>query len=158
MRAGADYWGVVEESNEGNSCTASASIVGVWAPAPDLAITYVKNPPTASSRGATFDAADTTKNRGDDEAPPSTVRYYLSWNVTRDASDLVLGGSRSVPALAPGVESWGKITVTVPKKTPLGIYYLLAGADDLNMIQESIEENNCRVATIAIEIAPGRSN
>jgi hypothetical protein len=44
------------------------------------------------------------------------------------------------------VTSTGTVTVTIPSSTPLNTYFLLACADDLNVMAESNESNNCNLA------------
>jgi subtilase family serine protease len=70
--------------------------------------------------------------------------------VVKDRSDVLLIGSRAVPALAPGTASSAATSVTVPKIAS-GNYYLLACADDLNVVAESDERNNC-VASATVVI------
>jgi hypothetical protein len=45
---------------------------------------------------------DTVQNQGGAAAGASTTRYYLSLDATKDGSDKLLTGTRSVPALAEG--------------------------------------------------------
>jgi subtilase family serine protease len=44
------------------------------------------------------------------------------------------------------VTSTGTVTVTIPSSTPPNTYFLLACADDLNVMTESNEGNNCNIA------------
>jgi hypothetical protein len=95
--------------------------------------------------GTTFSVTDTTQNFGA-ASGPSTTRYYLSLDVTKNAGDTLLTGSRSVPGLATFVTSTGTVTVTIPSSTPVNTYFLLACADDLNVMAEINESNNCNIA------------
>jgi hypothetical protein len=121
---------------------------------PDLRETVLANPPASASQGASFNVTDTTKNEGDVLAAASTTRYYVSLDKLKDTSDVLLTGSRAVPALAVGATSSGTVSVTVPLTTPLGTYYLLACADDLKVVPESKEGNNCRAATLQVQVTP----
>ena len=44
-------------------------------------------------------------------------------------------------ALGAGASSTGSLNVTIPSATPLGVYFLLACADDSNSVFESDETN-----------------
>jgi len=57
---------------------------------------------------------------------------------------MLLAGSRAVPNLAPGAQSGGSVSVTVPATMPIGTYYVFDCADDLAEVTESNETNNCR--------------
>src|SRR5205823_3817583 len=63
-----------------------------------------------------------------------------------------LGGSRSVSSLAAGQTSSGNATLTIPSAAPLGVYYLLACADDLNAVAETSETNNCIASTSTVQV------
>jgi hypothetical protein len=85
-------------------------------------------------------------------AGASTTRYYLSKDVFRGAGDLLLTGSRAVAALGPLGSVSGSATVTVPSGTTPGVYYVLACADDLDVVKELIEQNNCNVAASTVTV------
>ena len=142
----ADDLAAVAESNEGNNCSVASSGT-VTVTRPDLAEITVTMTPASPVRapGTTFSVTDTTQNFGS-ASGPSTTRYYLSLDVTKNAGDTLLTGSRSVPALATFVTNSGTVTVTIPSTTPLNTYFLLACADDLNTVAESNESNNCNLA------------
>ncbi len=134
------------ESDEANNCRASAGKIQVNQP--DLVEASVGNPPASAAPGGSFTASDTVSNLGMAAAPASTTRYYLSLDGAKDASDLLMGGSRAVPALAvAGGSSGGTATVTVPASAPAGSYALIACADDLAVVFESNEANNCLAST-----------
>jgi hypothetical protein len=113
----------------------------VLAPEPDL-IERVKKPSVVETlAGDSFNVTDNTLNQGGAAAGASTTRFYLSFDLVKDRRDLLMG-SRAVPALAAGASSTGTTTMTVPK-IMAGTYYLLACADDLGVVTESNETNNC---------------
>jgi hypothetical protein len=64
------------------------------------------------------------------------------------AGDVLLTGSRAVPALAvgggAGDSSTGTATVTIPSTIALGPYFLLACADDLKTVSETDEVQQLR--------------
>ncbi len=70
----------------------------------------------------------------------------------RNAGDKRLSSKRVVPALASTATSTGTANVTVATSTKLGVYYLLACADDLNVTAESNEGNNCLASTTTVEV------
>jgi len=140
------------ESNESNNCTASGGSVSIGAP--DLAATYVSNPPVTAQVGTTFKVSDTTENRGKMASAPSVTRYYLSLDRVYGAGDRLLGAGRSVPVLAPNTASTGALMVTIPTATPVGTYYLLACADDTKVSIELNETNNCVASTSAVAVGP----
>lgn len=118
----------------------------------DLVTTMVSDPPVAALPGSSFAVTDTVRNQGGVSAATSRVRYYLSADGQLDTSDIRLSGNRIVPALAAGASSQGTVTVTIPTATPQGIYRLLACADDLAVITESDETNNCRASSSTIQV------
>ena len=125
---------------------------------PDLVVTSVSNPPLLAQLGTKFPVTDTTKNVGTSVAGPSTTHYYLSLDQKKNSGDKLLSGSRAVPPLAPGEESEGSVTVTVPASTRLpGPYWLLACTDDLRAVAEGnaggpAESNNCRSSATQVTI------
>ena len=148
----ADDSSKLAESNEGNNCRASGStLVVAW---PDLVTTAVSDPPAGASPGGKFTIAATVLNQGAGPAGASTTRYFLSVDSLKDAGDVLLAGTRSVVALAPGATSAGSKQVTIPLTTPSGLYLVLACADDLVKVAESDEANNCRPAGTKVSVQP----
>jgi subtilase family serine protease len=110
----------------------------------------VTNPPAAARPGTSFAVTDTVRNQGLLSAGASTTRYYLSTDALKGTGDRLLTGSRAVASLAPGAASTSTVTVTVPTATPPGTYLLLACADDLKVVVESDEGNNCLASAGAV--------
>jgi subtilase family serine protease len=150
LLACADDTKLVIESNEKNNCISSSSTVQVVAP--DLIETSVTDPPPSSKPGNTFSVTDTAKNQGNADSGASQTRYYLSTDKITSTTDKLLTGSRSVSALTPGSTDGGTVTVTIPTGTTLGSYYLLACADDTNLVIESNEHNNCKASINKVQI------
>ena len=123
---------------------------------PDLIETSVSNPPASATAGSGFSVTDTAKNQGNASAIASITSYYLSLDTTEGAGDILLTGSRSVPALGINGTNSGTITVTIPSSTASGSYYLLACADDTNVVDESNETNNCiaSASKVSVSVAP----
>ena len=134
--AKADADGVVVETQEGNNVAARSVAIG-----PDLWVSTMAVPFTIVA-GSTVSVTETVINQGAGAAAASTTRFYLSTNVSLDAADVVLDGSRSVPALAPGSSSSGATLVTIPAGTAAGTYYFFVKADGDGAVVESLEGNN----------------
>ena len=143
----------LNEADENNNCLTSSSTVTVTRP--DLVTASVTSPPPLAAPGTSFTVRDTVTNQGLRASVASTTRYYLSANPQRDPAptDLLLSGSRAVPALAPGASSPGpSISVGFPSSTPLGVYYLLACADDALTNTELDEANNCLASAATLQV------
>jgi subtilase family serine protease len=141
----ADAQNAVGESNENNNCIATA-VATVTVARPDLVETTATTNPPAPVRapGTTFTVTDTVRNAGPAPSGPSTTRYYLSDTTVELAPAIVrLTGSRGVPALAAGASHSGTVTVTIPAATALSTHTLYACADDLGVVAEIDDENNC---------------
>jgi subtilase family serine protease len=119
---------------------------------PDLAITAVSDPPGTSEPRGHFIVTDSVRNDGNASAGASRTRYYLARGTTHVAGDVLLTGSRSVPALGLGSTSTGTLTLTLPSVVPGGTYRLMACADDLTAITESDEANNCLTSTGVVAV------
>jgi uncharacterized repeat protein (TIGR03803 family) len=130
-----------------NSTTATAA-----APYVDLQESNVSTSAVTVASGASLSVTDTVMNLGTTGSQGSTTRYYLSVNAQRDADDLLLKGSRSVPKLAAGDSSTGTASITLPRGAPFGAYYVVACADDTLKIVEQNETNNCSATGTQITI------
>lgn len=146
----ADYANVVVEYSNLNNCAASASTITVGRP--DLVPSTVGNPPPQGTRTSSFAVADSIRNLGTATAGTSTARYYLSLDSARNTGDVLLTGSRGVPALGLTESSGGAATLTIPATAPPGSYLLLVCADDLKKVTELSETNNCLASTAAINV------
>jgi hypothetical protein len=149
---------VGEGTYEDNNCRASVTRVEVRAP--DLIVEALSAPPPAAARGGSFAVTTTERNQGNaDAAVDSTTRFYLSLDAKKGASDVLLGGTRTVPPLAVGAAVSGTTTVTVPAATAPAGYFLLACADDLKKVAEANttltgEKNNCRASATTVAVGP----
>jgi len=150
LLACADATSAVVEGDEANNCLASSSTGQVSLA--ELVTTQIEDPPASQTPGSAFLISDTVQNVGLASAASSTTRYYLSTDAARDAGDTLLPGSRSVPALDPGASSSASAVVTLPVDSSAGIYLMLACADDLVVVSEGNEENNCLASTGTMEV------
>ena len=141
--ARADGDGTVVETNESNNTLARSVYVGS-----DLIVSE----PSATIKagvGSSIDVSDTVTNQGGGASGPSTTRYYLSTNTSLSVDDVLLGGGRDVPGLAPGAVSTGSTTVWLPAGAP-GVFYIIAKADGDSVVPETAETNNTASRTVAI--------
>ena len=108
----------------GFRCTGTSILT---AASPDLVEVTMSTTPPAPVRapGTTFPVTDTVKNLGPGASGASTTRYYLSLDAVKGAGDMLLAGSRAVPALAAEASHSGTVTVTIPAATPVNTYFLL---------------------------------
>ena len=133
--------------NAAQSVVATFMVSGI-----DLIETAITNPPSSIVRKGSFSVTDTTMNQGAVAAGASTTRYYLSVDTQKSSNDILLNGSRAVPALASGASSTGTVTVTVPANVQSGTFFLLACSDDLNVVSESNEGNNCTASASQVTV------
>jgi subtilase family serine protease/subtilisin-like proprotein convertase family protein len=150
LLACADDLAAAGESDETNNCRASAAKVQVTRP--DLIEASVSDPPAAAGAGSGFSVTDTVQNQGNGSAGGSAVRFYLSLDLLRDPSDVLLTGSRGIGTLAAAASSTGTVGVSVPAAAAPGSYRLLACADDFGTVAESDEANNCLASAAAVQI------
>ncbi|HEX7794997.1 MAG TPA: CARDB domain-containing protein, partial [Vicinamibacterales bacterium] len=141
--AKADADGVVAETSEVNNTVSRVIVIGS-----DLVVSAL-TVPAKSGVGATITVSDTTTNSGGGPAAASITRFYLSANTTIDAGDSPLGGAHVVPDLAAGAASTASTMLTLPVVAP-GPYYIIARADDDNVVAESKETNNTLARLISI--------
>ncbi len=139
----ADIRNMQPESNEANNCLATPGIILIIQNV-DLIMTAVSTTATSVGIGNGFTISNTEKNQGTTamSAASNTVKFYLSTDSTISSTDLLLTGTRLVSGLAAGGSSSGTTTVTVPKTTIPGTYYIGAIADATNVQVESDENNN----------------
>jgi tetratricopeptide (TPR) repeat protein len=137
---------------------------------PNLKAQAKSQPPKQLVPGKKFTIRDKVRNAGT-RAGKSETRFYLTANPKRSKrdraesttdprtspADLLLLGSRGVPALGRGKSSSGSTRVTVPAGIGPGKWFLLACADDHGMVRESREQDNCKAAKRAVvAAAPAR--
>jgi len=147
----ADDTNLVGESNESNNCTAASTRVLVG---PDLVESAVVTATTITGDGATLTVSDSAANQGTSPAGASLTQYYLSPFTSKNSSARLLIGSRAVLALPAGGASPGSASVSVPGDMATGTYYLLACADDTNLVLEMSETNNCAAAPVRVQVGP----
>jgi hypothetical protein len=140
----------VAEVDEANNCVASATAVQIGLP--DVLVVSVTSAQQTVQRGKSLSVSDTVVNSGTMAAGDSKTRQYLSKDGKKGPGDILLAGGRSTGGLAPATSSGGTVTVTVPAGVTPAAYYLLACADDLHVVKESDETNNCKSAANKVTV------
>ena len=141
--ATADADGLVPETSDTNNTFPRSIVIGS-----DLVVSTLSVPAKGGS-GGTITVSDTTTNSGGGPAAASVTRFYLSPNSTLDSTDTPLAGVHSVPGLAAGTASTASTSLTLPA-VAAGTYYIIARADDDNVVVESKETNNTLSRSVAI--------
>lgn len=119
---------------------------------PDLVVSNLSNPPIAAAPEQTFSINSTVKNAGSKKAASSTMRFYLSQDASKGASDTRFAAEQAVQALRPKKIATSTTELAIPASAPFGKFYLLACADDLGQVREKRESNNCRAAATKITV------
>jgi subtilase family serine protease len=141
--AKADGDGTQPETSETNNTYARSIVIGT-----DLVVSTL-TVPAKGGAGSTISVSDTTTNSGGGTATASVTRFYLSSNSTLDATDTLLAGAHAVPVLSAGGSHSASTSLTLPA-VATGTYYVIARADDDNVVVESKETNNTLAKTIVI--------
>ena len=141
--AKSDAGDAVPESSEANNVRYVLMRIGG-----DLYVSALSVPARAAA-GDTIAVTDTTKNIGAGAVNASTTAFYLSANLSLDASDVRLQPDRDVPPLAAGAYSAVTTAVTLPP-VAAGTWYVLANADDAGVVPEVQETNNLRWGTLMV--------
>ncbi|MDC0677544.1 CARDB domain-containing protein [Sorangium atrum] len=137
-----DAPGWVVELIEANNAAAGGAIgVGYR---PDLIVSAVSGPPSATS-GGSFDASVTVCNQGTQTSYGSNVELYLSSDAIITAADVPVGGEL-VPYLDPG--QCTTRTLHVGAYAPDGAYHLGAIVDRYGGVPELIENNNAAAGAV----------
>jgi len=119
---------------------------------PDLVVTALSGPARAQP-GQVVTLSSTVQNTGSALAPTqtSTLAFYLSTDGTVVSVPL---GSRVVPGLAAGAVSPASTQVTIPADAAVGVYFVVARADDGGSLAEAREDNNTRATATRIVVGP----
>ena len=133
--AAADDGSGVTETQETNNTRFASVLIG-----PDLMFGFATSPSIAVA-GNVIAASWTVRNAGAAAAGASMVRFYLSTNISLDASDVALNASQLVPVLAPDGAFTSTTQITLPSDKA-GTYYLLMIADADQAVAEASEGNN----------------
>lgn len=137
----------VSESNENNNV--SYRTISVNASLPDLRPISQTASPSSGSAGTSISASCYVRNYGTATAGASTLRYYLSSNITYSTNDILLG-TDAVGTLQASAQGYESHTFSVPSGLNPGTYYVLFIADIFDTVNESNENNNVSYKAITI--------
>ncbi len=141
-----DSANAVAESTETNNTKATTSKMNIG---PDLTLTAL----TASMTAGNIAISDTTKNQGNVDAGTFTVRFYLSTDSVYQVGVDTFVCERTLASLGAGISDSATTTCAPPPVAP-GLYYVVAAADEPNIVAESLETNNTRSTTSRITVGP----
>ena len=113
----------------------------------DLVVSQLGDPPTGPARGEAFNVHVVVQNDGTRATKPSTVRFYASADSTVDSGDTLLTQTAATPRLAKRSSFASDPTLHIPIGLPNGTFFLIACADDKQVVSESDETNNCRASS-----------
>ena len=119
---------------------------------PDLGMLSVTVMADEVPAGGKLAVRDKVGNAGKATAKASQVGYYLSTDATKSSDDIFLG-SRKVSALKAGKARGGSVTLTIPNA--VGLFRVIACADDNKRVKESVESNNCRAVARDVRVTSG---
>ena len=115
---------------------------------PDLIVDTPTVSDNALTPGQSFTLSVTVRNRGDGQAPSTTLRYYRSTDAAISTSDAPVGADVIV-----GISASGTVDVSIGLTSPssAGTYYYGACVEPVS--GESDTGNNCSSA-VAVAVAP----
>ena len=148
--AGTYYYGacveaVADESDTTNNCSISVQVT-VPELGPDLVVQSPSVSDSSLETGGTFTLSVTVSNRGDGEAPATTLRYYRSTDATITSSDTLVV-TAAVTGLASSASSSKSVQVNAPSTA--GRYYYGACVDAVT--DEPNTTNNCS-ASVQVDV------
>jgi len=118
----------------------------------DLVIDSLAFLPSTLAAGDFLVYGGVTFNIGSASADASTTRFHLSKDEEQRSSEHLLTDVDSVPVLGRG-DSDNIITgEIISSRIPGGTYYLIACADDLEVVSEVTQTNNCKASTDTLTI------
>jgi hypothetical protein len=115
------------------------------APAPDLVVTALSGP-TSATAGGTINVSMTVANQGAGAAGTFKVEFYFSSTSTITTAAVDTGVFCTVNGLAAGASTSCSGSLTLPAAVSPGTWYLGAIADPAGTIVEASEGNNSRAA------------
>ena len=146
--AGTYYYGVcvdavAGESDDTNNCSDAVAVNVDAEPEPDLIVGALTVDDNTPRPGQDFTLSATVRNRGNDSADSTTLRYFRSTDSTITSDDTEVG-TDPVSGLAASATSAEWITIQAPDT--LGTYYFGACVD--SVARESDLTNNCSSAVV----------
>lgn len=143
-----DRTDTVTETDEANNTAATPLAVAV-PDAPDLSVPAPTLSATRLAPGDTFTVEGAIENVGTDAAGAFTAGIYLSSNTAYESRDTELA-TWSEGALSAGAASSYSQSVTLPRSTAMGSWYVLVVADVAGTVSEGSEANNTSATAIEL--------
>ena len=143
---GACVGAVPGETDTSNNCSSAVAVTVEGPPSsgrPDLSVRSFYAAPDSSLAGESFILVANVRNRGDEAAASTTLRYYRSADATITTSDTEVG-TGSVAGLAASASSHVLLAQTAPSDP--GTYYYGACVD--TVAGESDTANNCSSSAV----------
>ena len=146
--------------NPANRTASSAVFPVQLTPSPDLQVTAITVPPTATDgQQATFSWTVTNNGTGATDSPTWADAVYLSRDQTLSADDLLIGTAENPSALAPGESYTQSLTANIPGN-PTGPFFVIVAADSNDgQAEYPFNNDNVTASSAVVEVqalpAPG---
>ncbi|MGO9809269.1 MAG: Ig-like domain repeat protein, partial [Isosphaeraceae bacterium] len=146
--------------NPANNTASSAVFPVQLTPSPDLQVTAITVPPTATDgQQATFSWTVTNNGTGATNSPTWTDAVYLSRDQTLSADDIFIGTAENPSALAPGESYTQSLTANIPGN-PTGPFFVIVAADSNDgQAEYPFNNDNVTASSAVVEVqalpAPG---
>ena len=141
--------------------TASSAVFPVQlTPSPDLQVTAITVPPTATDgQQATFSWTVTNNGTGATNSPTWEDTVYLSRDQTLSSDDILIGTANNPSALAPGESYTQSLTANIPGN-PTGPFFVIVAADSNDgQAEYPFNNDNVTASSAVVEVqalpAPG---
>ncbi len=148
--------GRVYETDTSNDALASSTTTAVTvAPTPDLTVSNVTVPSTATSGGQLSVGWTVTNAGGDTGNVPITDSVYLSFDQVLDPNDRYIGSVAEQGGLAAGASYTQDASISLPPGVA-GTYYVIVETNSNDQVAETNTANNTAFApeTVQINLQP----
>ena len=150
LTANTTYYFELQASNSAGTKTGSIASFKTSSSLPDLVLTSVSTPSSATVGGQVSISA-TAKNQGNAAAGAFGLGFYLSTGSTISTSSTLIA-TCSITSLAVGASTTCAGTVNLPSSLGAGTYHGGAIVDYLNQVSESNESNNTLLASNTLTV------
>ena len=152
IKVTANASGAVIEADESNNTFLSGTLTVLR---PDLTVPTVTFTPAVIAPGGNITVSHVVKNvaLAPGNVAPSTSRLLLSTDqtTTGQVADL---GAVNVPAITAGGMTTVTRPVQIPPSVPPGLYYIVAQADEADLIAEPSQANNTGASATRLVVGP----
>jgi len=148
-----DADGSIYDPNPANNTGTSGTFPVQLTPSPDLQVTAITVPPTATDgQPATFSWTVTNNGTGATNVPGWTDKVYLSPVPTLIFGAIVLGTAENPSALAPGESYTQSLTADIPGN-PTGSFFVIVVADsNLGQPEYPFQNDNVLASTSVVVV------